>query len=227
MRWWRVGKRLDSYLPGSPSSPMPFNRTQLISRALWLNSPPQPTRQPLGSILNQLVIRNGQIYNNKLHFVALHTFRRSFEGTLSMSMAAVKPAMKASVITPVAPMSRSTPVTASPHPAVIAPSPASTHPDITYGWTNRHDLDDGCRSWWCHDDRSWSNQHRRWNYHHGSWNRDSNADSHMNPSTCSGDSQSNQGKNCDILFHIHYRLDEAVGRSLSINRLPFCNVTFQ
>src|SRR3974390_992108 len=102
--------------------------------------------------------------------------------------------ISAGVAVVVAPMSGSTPMTTSPHPTVIAPSPTSAHPDISRGRTNRHSLNYRCGHW-RHDNRGWSNHHR-------SGNRDSDADTEVNPGIYGSDSNRRQGQHCNSLFHI-------------------------
>ena len=137
-------------------------------------------------------------------------------------MPAVIPAMIPAAIC-VAPVSRRPPVASSPHPMVIAPSPASPHPEVTRRGTSRHDLNHRRRHGRGHDDRGRSHHHRSRGYDHRGGDRDSEADTDINPSIYSGDSQSCQGQDCDCLFHILYGLDAPGEESLVINRSPFCN----
>ena len=123
----------------------------------------------------------------------------------------------------ITPVSGRTPVTTSPHPVVVAPSPAATHPDVSWCGTSRNDLHDWRGHWCrhnhggrCHHDRDWGRYHR-----HG--NREAKVDTHMNPSVDRGDSQRRQGRYCDDLFHSHYCFDARDRESRVINRFPFCN----
>lgn len=92
------------------------------------------------------------------------------------------------------PVSRWPPVTSSPDPMVVAPSSASTHPDITGHRASRCDLYYRSRHGRRYDDRRWGHDNRR-------RNRDSDVDTETNPGIYSSDSDSCQGQNCDSLFH--------------------------
>ena len=141
-------------------------------------------------------------------------------------MTPVVPVAKITVIPAVigiAPMSRQTPMAASPNPMLVAPSPASTDPDVPRHGTRRDALHDGCRHRRRHNDRSRSHYHRDRGCYHRHRNWDSEADADVNTSVYSGDSQSCQSQNCDCLFHIVCWLDAPTGRGRVINRLRFCN----
>ena len=110
----------------------------------------------------------------------------------------IVPTMKTCVISAVigiTPVRRGTPVTASPHPMIVAPSPASTQPDVARRWTNRNSLHHRCGHRWWDDNRSGS-------HHYRGWQRNAKAYSHVNPCVYSSDSQTCQGQNCDYLFHM-------------------------
>jgi hypothetical protein len=92
-------------------------------------------------------------------------------------------------------------VATSPHPMVIAPSPASTHPDVSRGGISRHDLNHRCWDGRWRNDWGWGHDHWSRGYYNLGWNRDSEADTDINSSVYSGDSKSCQGQDCDGLFH--------------------------
>jgi hypothetical protein len=159
-----------------------------------------------------------------LRRAALQTITRLSGQRLAVSVAPVIPAVVAAMIC-VTPVNRRPPVATSPSPMVIAPSPASTHPDVSRGGTSRHELNHRCwhRRW--HDDWGWGHDHWSRGCYNWGWNRDSEAETDINPSVCSRDYQSRQGQDCDSLFHIVYRLDASGRHSLLTNRLRFCNPT--
>jgi hypothetical protein len=138
-------------------------------------------------------------------------------------MLPVKPAVKAlimfgtvsmvpmAIMTParvVIPVCRRTPVPTSPHPMVVTPSPAPTHPNATRHRANRRGL-------------YYRSRHGLL-YHHRGRRRDSEVDTETNPGICSGDSQSSQGQNCDSLFHNLYPFDASPGQNIVTTALPFC-----
>ena len=123
----------------------------------------------------------------------------------------------------ITPMSRRTPMAASPNPMIIAPSPASTDPDVSRYGTSRNALNEGCRHGGRHDDRSRHHYHRGRGCYHRHGNRNSEADTDANPGVYSSDSQSCQGQNCNCLFHIVCWFDAPMGLGSVINRLRFCN----
>jgi hypothetical protein len=123
---------------------------------------------------------------------------------LAMPMSPVIP-----TVVGITPMSRGTPVTTSPRPMVIAPSPAPANPHVARCGTNRYDLNDRDRHGRLHNDRGRSNYHRSGDHYHRSRGRydrhekwDSEAYTDVNASACSCDSQGCQGQDCDCLFHI-------------------------
>ena len=122
----------------------------------------------------------------------------------------------------ITPVRRRTPVPTSPGPMVVAPSPSSSHPNVSRCRASWHNLNHRARHGRRHHNRSWSYHDRCRRYHHRGWNRDSETDTEMNPGVYSGDSKSGQGQNCNCLFHIYW-MDASGRQSLVINRQPFCN----
>lgn len=92
------------------------------------------------------------------------------------------------------PASTRTPVPTRPDPAVVAPSPTPTDPNVTWHRASRCDLYYRSRYWRRYDD--W----RRSDYNRGR-NRDSEVNTETNPGIYRGDSNSGQGQNYDCLFH--------------------------
>ncbi len=111
-------------------------------------------------------------------------------GTVSMAPVTIPIPMIVAV-----PASRRPPVATRPDPMVVAPSPTSSHPNVTRHRTNRWDLYHRNRHGRRHDDWRWGHDDRR-------RNRDSDVDTETNPGICSSDSHCGQGQNCDSLFHI-------------------------
>ena len=138
---------------------------------------------------------------------------------VSVPMLPVEPTMKVRVV-PGTIVNRRPPMATGPDPVIIAPSPASTDPDIPRRRADWRGLDDRSRHWRGHDDRGRSYHHGRRNHNRG---RNSEVDTDMNPGACSGNSQSGQGQNCDCLFHNVCRFDAVGEPSIVTNRLPICN----
>src|SRR3974390_3412453 len=92
----------------------------------------------------------------------------------------------------VPPVGREVPVTASPHPMIIAPSPSSAYPDVARRGAGGCDLN----NWWWH----WPGNHCRSRYHRDRWrghHRDrkwtAEIDTEMDAGVYTGDSQDRQG----------------------------------
>lgn len=117
----------------------------------------------------------------------------------------MKPAVKAlmtfgtiSVVpmTVAVPVNWRPPMATSPDPMVVAPSPTSTHPDVSRGGADGYGLHHRRRHFRGHDDRGGSHYYGGWSY-----DRDSEVDAETNPGARRGDCQGRQGQNCDSLFH--------------------------
>ena len=121
-------------------------------------------------------------------------------GTVSMAPTTVPVPMNIAV-----PVRGRTPVPTCPHPMVIAPSPTSTDPDISWCRASWYGFHNGGRDWWLHNDRRGSDHNWSGRYNHRSWNWYSDVDTETKPGMRSGHSHSGQGENCDSLFHIRIR----------------------
>jgi hypothetical protein len=130
-----------------------------------------------------------------------------------MALGAI-PMAPMSVVTPV---SWRTPMTTSPGPMVVAPSPTPSHPNVTRHGATRCDFYYRSRHWWLHTNRG--RRHYHWGRH-----RYSKVDSNVNARVCvyGGDSYNCQCQNCDCLFHNVYTLDANAGLNIITTGLPFC-----
>jgi hypothetical protein len=141
-------------------------------------------------------------------------------------IAAVIPAVVAGsipVTIPIVPMidrigsGRRAPATVCPDPMVVAPSPTSTHPYVTWYWASRCDRYNRRRhrrpyhDWRSHDDRS--------------RNRESKVKADTYPGVSGGSkSNSGQGQNCDSLFHSFHKLYKVRRGSLTELRYNWITV---
>jgi len=142
---------------------------------------------------------------------------------LTVPMPTVITTMVPAVIS-ITPVSGSAPAATGPYPMVIAPSPASTNPDVPRGGADRHCFNNRCRHWRLYNDRRQGHHNRHRSRYDRDRNRNSNIETDMHPSVCRGESQSSQGQHCDSLFH-SYRFDALDEKNMLTNGLPFCNST--
>ena len=85
------------------------------------------------------------------------------------------------VATVPAPVGGSPPIASSPHPMIIAPSPASTNPDVAGRGANRNCLHNGRRHRRLDNHRSRSHYHRSWSYYDWCRKGDPQIDTDVNP----------------------------------------------